>query len=142
MAKVEEMQKMMGRDLIFSHYKLRVDGKNTSHVCIALIRPPKGSNSKEYKAAVAFGAPTDSPNRKIARMIAGGRVLCKRPGRSFKFKCPEGTLQDVFKAALEHATDPHFRVDKRTEPDKVLNVPYAPSWVRTALKNGKHFESQ
>lgn len=117
------------KDLIFGHFTV---GKGS--VCVAILRPPKGSSSGEYKAALSFGAPQDSSNRKVARNIAAGRLFSDRPGRNFSFVCKSNQFSDVFKKALEIATDKEFVVEKQTERGRSVQKLYSPVWLHQALE--------
>ncbi len=133
-----KLRNQLGRDVVFGHFRVDFNSnlRNRSgkivpgHVCVALLRPPKGSNSTEYKAAVSFCSPMDSPNRRIARDIALGRLMSEREGRNFIFTSKAEKLAEVFEAALQRAVYEGFVVPKGHQ-----EVPYAPLWLREALAN-------
>ncbi len=138
------------RNLVFRYFDIKVPDcaitgkfdKNsgkflTGRACVVIARPPKNSSSKEFRAAVAFGSPLDSENRKKARDIATGRLLSARPGRNFTFSVDEDAidLDSVFKTALKHSTNAFFVVEKHQR-----YVTYAPRWVFSALDSGTSFQ--
>lgn len=81
----------------------------TGYVCVRLERPPRDSNSTDYKASFSFCAPQDSHkfSRPKARKIADSRMTTSRVKSylDFTYNRNESTkLPDIFKAALNEAT--------------------------------------
>ncbi len=136
-------RKISGCDLVFRHFTLPVKntkkkiGFDLGRVCVALLRPKKDSGDTTYRAAVAFGMPSDSENRRKARDIAYGRLVCDRPGRSFTFNIVDEEAKNfkkIFDVALDIATDPDFSIPKN---NRLVN--YAPAWVQSSLDDGYEF---
>lgn len=119
------------KDVVFGYFTLdSVEG--TGHICVALRRPPKGSRSRKYQAAVAFGSPLDTLNKKIGRVISFGRLMTKRPGRSFALRAAEGdSLQALLLAAATKAMSK--RTKMKSGPSQNLRS-YAPRWALGAIE--------
>ena len=75
----------------------------TAYVCVCLERPPRNSDSTDFRASFSFCAPEDWKrfSRPKARQIANSRMKSNHFTR-FEFKRDENTkLPHIFKAALD-----------------------------------------
>lgn len=96
------MNDVKNRDIVFGYFKVPTDGGD-GMVCVALKRPPRGSESREYFAAFSFCSPEDNFNSKIARTITLNRLA--NDGRVIQFSASSDKLRDVFVQALKLAID-------------------------------------
>ena len=115
----------------------KLDGKDLGYVCVRLDRPPKDSDSTEYKASFSFCSPMDAPQipnkhfRALAKKIADSRMNTKRVPASitFNFKKDGNKLPVIFEHALKIAME----TPKPNKPEKKM----VPDWVlRSDLEYG------
>lgn len=127
---------MENREIVYSYYQIPAETEDAGHnvirgtgyICVALLRPAKGSDDSTYKAAFSFASPADKLNKKFGRKIASGRLACiDRPGRNISFSFEKGKidfrLHQVFDEALNRAVS--------TEGMKV------PRWLTSAVVENK-----
>ncbi len=117
----------------------------TGYVCVMVQRPPKGSDSNQYRASFSFCSPADAAAlfydktdlpatqvlnkhfRNLSKRIAACRLFTDRVKAHVEFtlnKTPETKIADLFAAALDAAkkTDHPGRSNKKMVPDWVLTA--------------------
>lgn len=117
------------RDIVFGYFHVPTyNGNGSGRVCVALKRPPRDSDSKEYLAAFSFCSPLDNFSSKFARTRTLSQ-LANGGARVLKFNATTDSkkLREVFVQALRLAVS----TDK---PNVAKHLPLkdrkiAPRWL-------------
>jgi len=119
------MNDVKNRDIVFGYFKVPAEGGD-GMVCVALKRPPRGSESREFFAAFSFCSPEDNFSSKVARTRTLNQ-LANGGSKVLRFDRKDDKLRDIFVQALKLAMETE-------KPNASNHLPYddrkiAPRWL-------------